>query len=101
MTVRITTPGLIAAAIAAIVLGVILAFAIGGHQNPQIVAVSPPAKAGTQTALGAFNPALIYQTRVAGVLTIQSTLSAESSIQGTGFVVDSRGYIITNYHVIA
>jgi S1-C subfamily serine protease len=49
-----------------------------------------------------FDPAAIYRRRVSGVVTIISLFGSQSgdAAQGSGFVVSSRGYILTNSHVI-
>jgi S1-C subfamily serine protease len=47
-----------------------------------------------------FNPAAIYKRRSPGVVTIYADLGSAGSAQGSGFVVDEKGTILTNAHVI-
>jgi len=46
------------------------------------------------------DPEALYATRAAGVVTIYANLGLDGMAQGSGFVVDRDGVILTNAHVI-
>jgi S1-C subfamily serine protease len=105
----VRTPAVIALAAAAAVIGgiagVVLADAagLGGETTIAATAPLPPVDTGaTAQPLpdGAFDPATIYARRAGGVVTLYADLGDDGQSQGSGFVVDRRGTIITNAHVI-
>ena len=64
-----------------------------------------PAAAGAAPTGASFDPGAVYRERSSGVVTIYAILpepGAEGSAQaqGSGFVVSSRGHVLTNSHVI-
>ena len=103
-------------------LGAVAALAIGrsagwiGNGSTDTVFVpspSQPRAVSAQTILrsaakplpgNGFDPARLYQRRAAGVVTIFAFFgdqrAATQASQGSGFVVSSRGYILTSSHVI-
>jgi S1-C subfamily serine protease len=48
----------------------------------------------------AFDPEALYAARAPGVVTIYANLGIDGTAQGSGFVVDRGGVILTNAHVI-
>jgi 2-alkenal reductase len=59
------------------------------------------APASVPPALGnSFNPAAIYARRAPGVVTLYASFKGTGEAQGSGFVVDRSGTILTNAHVI-
>lgn len=91
--------------VTALVLGE--AAGIGGGETTVVVPVETGSAAATPDSpasrplLGnGFDPAAIYARRSPGVVTIYANLGADGASQGSGFVVDPKGRILTNAHVI-
>jgi S1-C subfamily serine protease len=85
----------------------------GGDDNSSTPAAAPAGQTATQVVVqasdGSFNPAQIYKDVSPGVVTITSVFSGSttdvlggggSAGQGSGFVVDKDGDIVTNAHVV-
>jgi S1-C subfamily serine protease len=95
-------------AVVCAVLGGLLAFGIArlagidGTTRTTTVVAHPaptPQTAAAPAGVAGFSPARIYRDRAAGVVTIFASFGGTSA-QGSGFVVDDAGTILTNAHVI-
>jgi S1-C subfamily serine protease len=98
----------LAVAAAAIGAGVaLLLAALGGVGDSTTTVVLSAETPSTVTAAvparpvrSAFDPAALYAARAPGVVTIYANLGVDGEAQGSGFVVDGHGVILTNAHVI-
>ncbi len=101
------TAAAVAGGVIALVLG--SATGLGDNGGSETVYVSVPAGNGGGQATSApevpalgnsFDPAAIYAARAGGVVTIYAEVASSGISQGSGFVVDDEGTILTNAHVI-
>ena len=96
---RLTTPGVILAIVAAILLGTFAAFRLATGPDEALVQLDQAPKAGPQHAVNGLNAARVYEARVNGVVTIEAMLRNGDMVSGSGFVATKDGYIVTAYHV--
>jgi S1-C subfamily serine protease len=91
-------------------LGVVAALALalagcgggGGDTASQTTTVTEAApQVAVQTAEHGFDAARVYREASPGVVTIRSIFRGEGgAAEGSGFVLDSKGHIVTNAHVV-
>jgi S1-C subfamily serine protease len=53
-----------------------------------------------ETSAPGFDAARVYEEAVPGVVTIRSVFGSSGGAEGSGFVLDSNGEIVTNAHVV-
>ncbi|MGB6206321.1 S1C family serine protease [Mycobacterium sp.] len=99
---RVSYLALLVLAVLALVIGLI--GGVVGRKTAEVVEAFTTSKVTLATNGNSESPAGRF-TKVAAavedsVVTIQS-VSDQEGMQGSGFVVDSRGYIVTNNHVIS
>ena len=69
--------------------------------EPAVTSAPPPASSRpAHRASTGFDPVTLYVARAPGVVTIYANLGIDGTAQGSGFVVDRGGVILTNAHVI-
>lgn len=79
-----------------------------GHNQPATTATKSPAAAPVSAASStdaSSNAAAAYKAVAPGVVTVNAAVTgrfgAQGQVTGSGIVLDSKGDILTNYHVIA
>jgi S1-C subfamily serine protease len=60
----------------------------------------PQARVVVETAASGFNAAQVYRQASPGVVTIRSVFSGSGAAEGSGFVLNDEGEIVTNAHVV-
>jgi S1-C subfamily serine protease len=61
---------------------------------------TPQPEVAIETAASGFDAAQVYTEASPGVVTIRSVFGPGSAAEGSGFVLDEEGHIVTNAHVV-
>ncbi|HEY2053986.1 MAG TPA: trypsin-like peptidase domain-containing protein [Solirubrobacterales bacterium] len=75
----------------------------GGEESAEAGSELPPqvpSELAIETGAPGFNAAEIYRAASPGVVTIRSVFGAAGGAEGSGFVLDPNGEIVTNAHVV-
>jgi S1-C subfamily serine protease len=61
---------------------------------------SPPPRVAVEASSPGFDAARVFEEASPGVVTIRSVFGSAGAAEGSGFVLDSKGEIVTNAHVV-
>jgi S1-C subfamily serine protease len=72
----------------------------GSSEDESAESAAPLPEVAIETASPGFNAARIYEEAAPGVVTIRAVYGSAGGAEGSGFVLDSNGEIVTNAHVV-
>ena len=71
------------------------------HSTTTIRQVAPAGPINVSSTSTGLNAAQVYRRDAPGVVVVNATLARSERALGSGFVIDRRGHILTNAHVVA
>jgi S1-C subfamily serine protease len=74
--------------------------AAGGATTKVASEPAPTPQVAIETSSPGFDATRVYREAAPGVVTIRSVFGPESAAEGSGFVLDEEGEIVTNAHVV-
>jgi S1-C subfamily serine protease len=72
----------------------------GGATDQTAAQTQPAPQVIVETAASGFDAARVYREASPGVVTIRSIFGGSNAAEGSGFVLDTDGRIVTNAHVV-
>lgn len=97
MSLRLTTPGLVVALLAAIAVAVGVATQVMSRPDDAFVDIAPAPPSSTSTLQ--MDTASVYAKRIGGVVSLDAVF-ADGTVGGSGFVIDRDGHVVTSSHVV-
>jgi len=74
--------------------------AAGGEGTAMEVTAPPKPEVAIQASSPGFDASRVFEEASPGVVTIRSVFEGEGAAEGSGFVLDQNGEIVTNAHVV-
>ena len=71
-----------------------------GSDGGGVAVTEEPARVIVETAGGGFDPADIFREAAPGVVTVRSVFGGAGAAEGSGFVLNEGGEVVTNAHVV-